>query len=383
MHKLILFKPLPDEVTVSYLSRLARVNGYRDPRDICTIFAPRDHHPSFIDFPINFTEISNVAEGFLGEAEALMEVCSWLPLQNRLGEIECSTLMSISSGQTIPTLSELSFVTHSEMKRCRTCIKADQDKYRIAYWHRIHQVPLVKTCHLHETPLEAVKFKRSTLHHGVPLPHEVRGEFTGLISDKLHGTLNELAVTAWQAISCCQKIEGAEVDAVIRDELEAKHYLRKNGSFKEKEFWGDFLAAIVKYYLATPQELKDCRKIRLPVGRRLSHPLPLGRMSLIHYLFGSWEHLLERIKWIRTFGSNGNFTNTSGRAECDPEQLGKLCRDQLVDFVATAPKGDRLAFTRKHYRVFRWLLRHDKAILDQLLPIPKGRRKQLILFETS
>lgn len=242
---------------------------------------------------------------------------------------------------------------------------------------------MVKTCPQHGTPLEAVKFRRSTLHHGVPLPHEEQGEFSGLISDELHGTLNELAVTAWQAISCCQKIEGAEVDAVIRDELEAKHYLRQNGSFKEKEFWGDFLAAIAKDYRATPQELKVCRKINLPVGRRLSHPLPLGRISLIHYLFGSWDHLLERINWIRTFGSKGDFINTLGRAECDPEQLGKFCRDQLVDFVATTPKGDRLAFTRKHYRAFRWLLRYDKGILDQLLPIPMGRHKQLTLFETA
>jgi hypothetical protein len=44
-----------------------------------------------------------------------------------------------------------------ELKTCRDCVREDRNNHGEAFWHRSHQIPEMKVCHLHETPLQKMK----------------------------------------------------------------------------------------------------------------------------------------------------------------------------------------------------------------------------------
>src|SRR5258707_529671 len=40
------------------------------------------------------------------------------------------------------------------LRRCPDCVKSDRQQYGEAYWHRLHQVPGVRICPIHDCVLE-------------------------------------------------------------------------------------------------------------------------------------------------------------------------------------------------------------------------------------
>lgn len=49
------------------------------------------------------------------------------------------------------------------LKYCPTCYLLDTEKYGEAFWHRVHQIPLLPLCPMHRTPLTAVPIKFARL----------------------------------------------------------------------------------------------------------------------------------------------------------------------------------------------------------------------------
>lgn len=379
--KLIFTTPLPDELLASYLSRLAKINGYRDQRDIWNALSGRSDCTSFIDAKVSFPIIAEAIGAGAETPEGLVKDCTFLPGQVFFGELSDDELLSIVSAERTPTLSQLTFMGPAALKYCEQCVQEDFATHNVSYWHRVHQVPLVKVCPIHQVLLVCVQFKRANLHIKFPMPNEVSAKLTKHQVGEICVPLLAVADIGDRILAVSKECMKAELREVIWDELGSRRYLGRGGVFHRHRFVADLIALLEKHFFPTPTEVVKLRKIVPRHWAPRSTRMALGSVVLIYFLFGSWAGLLERSRWVSTFGSRyaGLFEKMAvSPREHDP---GRAYRNECADFIARHPNGTRLEFTRKHYRAFRWLSRYDLALLDHLLPIPVGRAKQFELFD--
>lgn len=377
--ELILTTPLPDELLASYLSRLAKINGFRDQRAIWNAFNGRSDCTSFIDAEVCFPRLAEVMCGVACTAEGLVKNCTFLPAQVSLGEFGDKELLSIVAAETMPTLSQLTFMGHAALKYCERCVLDDFCTYDVPYWHRVHQIPFVKLCPIHHTELVCVQFKRADLHNNFPMPNEVSSKSTKTRVRVIYAPMLLADIPA-NVLAASEVGTKPDLRSAIWEELGDRRYLRRDGSLEREKLISGLLTLLGKYFSPTPAETIELRRIVSRYGvARLQQP-PLGTVFLIYFLFGSWEGLRERFRWMSTFGSQYVFPFEKQKPPLHELDLGRSCRHECLDFVSRHPQGTRLEFTRKYYRAFRWLSRYDTAFLDHLLPIPVGRAKQFVLF---
>lgn len=378
--ELILTTPLPDELLASYLSRLAKINGFRDQRNIWNVLSHRSDCPSFIDAEVSFPTIADIAEG-PETRESLVRNCTFLAGQAFIGELSDDELLSVVAADRTPTLSQLTFLGPAALKYCERCVHEDSAIHEVSYWHRVHQVPMVKVCPIHQVSLARVQFRRADLHYKFPMPNEVSSKLTKTQDSAMSVPMLAVADIAASLLAVPDERMKTELRAVIWEELGNRGYLRRGGVLQRKLLVADLYAILNKYFSPTPAEMVELRRVVVRYGNPQSPQPPLGAVFLIYFLFGSWNRLLERSRWMSTFGSRYACSFEKKEASSREPDPGCTYRNECVDFVARLPQGTRLEFTRRYYRAFRWLSRYDPAFIDRLLPIPVGRAKQFRLFD--
>lgn len=226
--------PLPDELLASYLSRLAKINGFRDQRDIWNAVNGRSDCTSFIDAEVCFPRLAEVMGGIAGAAECLVKDCTFLPTQVILGELSDDQLLNIAAAVTMPSLSDLTFVGPAALKYCEQCIQDDSANHDVSYWHRVHQIPMVNVCPIHQVLLVRVQFKRADLHYKFPLPIEVPSRLISSPAGAMCAPMLAVAEIAQRALAASDEEWKQDLRAVICEELGNRRYLRRGAGLLRK-----------------------------------------------------------------------------------------------------------------------------------------------------
>ena len=378
----ILLSPYPDEMLASVMARMCRANGLEDFRRLWTIFTgERTGCASFIDAKVSFPSICARAGAFFGSLENLLENCTWVVTQARLGEIDACFLEDMLAGCYQPTLSELTFVNRTQLKFCPRCVEEDVKKCGTAYWHRVHQLPLVTACSEHGDKLHSIVLKRSGLHSNFPLPLDLCSTCdndvvpNGEVSEwGLEATIGE--ILADRTFS----FDPSVVYSALWDELGARKLLAPGRTLRKAEL---IQALCVQLRYCSSQPGMELEKLSNQILLSLINPQRgpvLGRGVLIHWLFGSWQAFKERCRWISCLGLPFGVLASRICEARDLETTRQRHRGICMECIQKHPAISRLEFTKTEYRSFHWLLHRDRNWLDIQLPIPKRCGVQLELF---
>lgn len=375
---------LPDETLCSILARLSRLNGVTDFRDIAAIYLANPVCPSFIDAPIDLPEFCRRTRYVYGDPNAVLSKLTWYVAQARLGERDVEALSAIECGDVRPTLSQLTFDDSAVLCYCLACIEEDIGRFGVSYWHRIHQLPMVRCCPQHGRPVVKVKIKRASLHHAFPLPGDFVSQdelITSTERDSATQTEKEVTAIANEILSDTNVPQDAGcVSSTFIDELRRRRMLTPGGALRKIEclvplrHWANCVGGT---------STSDEEKMLARLVRGLTEPgigIPLGRTLLVQCLFGSWKAFVEKLCWTKVFGGRGVSATGTSKALPDPEKLQAHHRHLCEAFIRQHPNCSRLDFTKAEYRSFRWLLHNDKVWLDSQLAVPVRGGVQSALF---
>lgn len=381
---MILPAHLPDETLCSILARLCRLNGVTDFRDIAMIYLANPVCPSFIDAPIDLPVFCRRTRYVYGDPKEVLSKLTWYVAQARLGERDVDALSAIERGDVRPTLSQLTFDGSAVLCFCLTCVEEDIGRFGVAYWHRIHQSPMVRCCPHHGGRVAKMKVKRVSLHLAFPLP----GDFVS--QDELMTTTEinlvtplekEVAATAYEILFDTNAPHDAGcVSSTFIDELRRRRMLTAGGALRNIEFfeqlrqWANCIGGT---------STSDGEKMLARLVRGLTEPgigIPLGRTLLVQCLFGSWKAFGERLCWTNILGWLEARQAGASKSLLNPGNLKVRHRQLCETFIRQHPNCSRLDFTKAEYRSFRWLLHNDKEWLDSQLAVPVRDGVQLALF---
>lgn len=369
----------PDETLCSLLARMARLNGITDFRDLAEAFFGEALCTSFIDARIHLPTLCIRLREVYGDPISVIERFTWLGARVRLGEVESSWLNTLANGDGTIQLGDLTFQNEAMLGYCPTCVQHDVDRFGVAYWHRLHQLSIVRCCPEHGDWIRRIKIKRSSLHCSFPLPgdfisNEDSSEAAVAVVTR---RCQELAYLAFLALHCTWPFEISIARLALERELRTCGLLDKKGKVIRKEL-------AIWLYQGFCEE-GDTHKqlvsqiVRSFNGRNTGDAL--CRVALIYLMFGSWAFFEERCRWETALRSDQGERSGAISASVEADEMRReQYRKNCIEFIETNSSPTRHNFIRTEYRSFRWLLRNDKEWLDFQLPILYQSPVQLTLF---
>ena len=378
---MILPAHLPDETIASLLSRMGRLNGYSDLRDLTETFCGDGPISSFIDAEIDLLRFSRQTNFVYPGPVELLKHLTWNTAQVKLGEIAGQRIDGLANDDFRITVGSTIFPNSAELGYCPSCRDNELRLYGMTYWHRLHQIPIIFFCPTHGDRIVKIRVKRFTLHKNFPGP----GDFElNRIEHELGFDLNEnfwlgVAVMA-AALFRGDEVHDAEMTyPVLADELRRKKYALPISGVRLSAITKDLAEQAFQNSIEThaPEAMTFLRRIAQSFDKPEQGML-LGRVVLLYWLFGGWEAFQARCHWLSVFGSESGVatkTATTTRSKLEA-QYRRVC----TAYIKEHPECTRLEFLKAEYRSFRWLLHNDKIWLDRQLPIPNRGGKQLELF---
>jgi hypothetical protein len=151
---------LPDELLFSLASRQHRLAGHVNARVTCQQLFGHSLRGSAHDFPSRIDQLVARFDGYLGDADTVIRDHTVLPFYLPLRSAgQAANALSAMRGDGIGGLKySLGLLTsrfraHHPLKACLACMEADRRDWHVAYWHRRHQVPGVWVCNVHDAPM--------------------------------------------------------------------------------------------------------------------------------------------------------------------------------------------------------------------------------------
>ena len=380
--RLVLPVPLPDEMFCSLLTRLCQLNGIDDFRDLANYCFGSPPYASFIGAQVNFLSFCRHTDSAYGQASDVVQALTCVTAQYCLGEISRATFAAIQSGHATLSLRQLTFHDTTALRYCPLCAEADLARFGMAYWHRLHQLPVVRCCPEHGESLCLMPLKLAELHQSFPSPREISLNRAETPAGRFQTTpfWRDLAKTVSRAFGTPVSSGEEIIDATLLAELRTRRLVTPEGVVRVKELqrqltpllWGDESA-----------EKEHTTRIFLSrIARsvlKMERGVVLGRLLLIHWLFGTWESFEEKCNWMQVMGHCEILQKEKSVAEVI-DSLRSYHRHACMQFMLDNPGCSRLMFLKSTYRSFRWLLHNDPAWLDNQLPFPLSQGEQLPLF---
>lgn len=175
---------LPDETLFSLASRYHRMTGNRLASTTCNLLFGHQQRGSAHDFPSRIDAFVERTEGTFGTAAEIIHGHTILPLFQRFvtkqrGDAAERALRGEQIGSLKYRLGLLTsrFGASFPLKACIDCIREDVRRFRVAYWHRAHQLPGVWLCQRHDTSLWVSQFKATGIQRfswQLPAPEHLR-----------------------------------------------------------------------------------------------------------------------------------------------------------------------------------------------------------------
>lgn len=374
---MILPTPLPDELFVSVLARLGRLNGISDLRVVAEHCFGLEACSSFIDARLILPEFCERFSNAYGEPEKLLEQLTTLGARRSIGEIDEAVWNSLVFGESSISVGELIFHAVVELRFCPSCRDADIDREGIAYWHRMHQLPILRRCVVHGERLKKAVIKRVALHQSFPLPGDFSGEGeVDLPLAWINGFEIELGKFS-KALLTQQRPSQGLLEQALLEGLRQQKILTSKGGLRTGEL-SDFLSCL-SHRSEFPVGM-SCRLVVRGV-REPERGVAFGRALLLCALFGDWRIAEESCKWVEVMGrGDGNAVRDPLDLEMGPLSMRERHREKCCVYMFNHLPYSRHGFTKQNYRSFRWLLHNDKDWLDNHLPVAEREMEQLTLF---
>jgi len=340
--------PLPDETLCSLLARVCRWNGIADFRDITTLYFGNPLYASFIDAHINLPEFCKRTDYAYGDSRAVLEQLTWLGAQVRLGEANASILVGMADGTLMPSLSKLTFHDAAALSYCPTCRLQDISEFGSAYWHRIHQLPVIRFCPQHGDRIVTVSVKRAGLHQAFPLPGDFELHRCPIAQRGVEVPAQwEGGASMVREVFASSAFFDAEIiDAAIWDELRVRRLVTPGGLLRKAEVVDLFFAHFFEN--RTTELTSEAVKFSERIVRSLMDPgrgVALGRAMLLHWLFGKWKAFEEKCYWIGVFGAGSKPATRKVHVSADKLELGLHHRTVCLGYMHERPGCSRLDFT--------------------------------------
>jgi hypothetical protein len=378
---MILPPHLPDETFASLLSRIGRLNGYSDLRDLAETFCGDGPISSFIDAEIDLLRFCRQTDFVYPSSAELLKHLTWNTAQVKLGEIAGPRIDGLANEDNRITVGSTMFPNSAELGYCPSCRENDLRHYGMTYWHRLHQLPIIYFCPMHGDRIVRLRIKRFTLHKQLPVPGDFESD--RIKRDSEFG-LNEnfwlgVAVMA-AAVLRGDEVHDAEMTyLILADELRRKKYALPLSGVRLSAITKELAEQAFQNPIEAqaPEAMTFLRRIAQSFDKP-EQGMHMGRVVLLYWLFGGWEAFLARCQWFSVFGSESGVAMQ--KAATTRTKLEAQHRRVCTAYIREHPECTRLEFLKAEYRSFRWLLHNDNSWLNRQLPIPIRGGKQLTLF---
>ncbi|HFI9705849.1 TPA: TnsD family Tn7-like transposition protein [Yersinia enterocolitica] len=201
------------------------------------------------------------------------------------------------------------------LKWCSLCAKEDLYRQGVSYWHRIHQIPGITACFMHEVLLQEVTLecRQRILLDLLPSPDSP--------SPKVSSVEYKVAIFSAELVEklTCKHL-GYNVSKAYRSKLVKLNLITANNSVRRKELMREFITYCEHYRCVInaplPKNSEDYRYLTQLLTQGASyHPFR-------HLLFSSW--LFESFSEFISASNNGItnaiprhlFRNESDEAKC-------------------------------------------------------------------
>ena len=362
MHIEITPSPLPGETIYSLIGCILALNGIRNDDANKVLFDSEDEI-RLADGKIDLDHFASVARGRYGNADDIAAAFTNIRFFQQLGTPRSeSTLANLSNGEA------------HIWRWCPSCLRADQKRFGVPYWHRTHQLPGTYVCVLHKIELVEAnapyRDRQSHVLHPGYLPASMNSTAYSLEADarKLAHQLGRFAEDALHddspAFPWCTSRQ-AMLDGLRKWGLaSARSHLRLEAIARNFSAFYMPLGTIPEISSALKE--KNIERIsRLLRNEGEETPQIRDALLLAFWLFREWETFKNACSWADVMGASpvhtqkGPHWGSSSEPEIRHASPQQQHREVCMGFLQEHPYANRSQFWRAHPKSCRWLNRND------------------------
>jgi Tn7-like transposition protein D/TniQ len=339
---------LPNESLYSLASRYHHLSGAVRPEVTARRLFGHSRGGFPHDLPGGLAHFSSIFNGRLGSASQIVMAHTILPAltafrnaDQREDAIAAMSGRSIGGLKARLGLLASGFGASFPLKACATCMLTDRLVHGVAYWHLDHQLPGAWVCLTHDRILRVSSSKRAGQNRfGWSLPSE--GDLVDVMASELANVdiaeqthLLRSFVLASRAAAASYRHGGFRRDVVavtLTSRLIELGFAAPCGRLRMKPLIMEFRRAM--HPVASIPELGTIAgsdgAAQAQVYRILSEPIqgshPLRYLSMIVWLFATWDAFLERLAHIDRRPVDKESGNAATPLQSDKTRHGDVVR---------------------------------------------------------
>lgn len=386
------FPPLyPDEVLYSGIARYHQRTAGRSFKDTMRDLYDGTLVCGTVDLPSHLRKLTNKFGGAM-DTERLINFHTLLPYYRLfLTEKRYSRaryLMEVGScwGEVHSVVGLLAsgVKNPSCLRYCSICYRLDEQEYGTPYWHRVHQLPGVLVCPIHNIFLthSAVRFNTNDHKH----------EFTilsslpviapkSLLSERDGQQLLYIAQQSLTLLNSSSKpIDSDLIRQQYLDKLQSQGYITETGRFKMRNLIDNFKEVSSEILLEITGEGFNSKEKETWLHRLLRKPdeicHPLRHLSILCFL-GERINLLMECGYeesFRRYKKKNREVKITSLQHTSEELTVRRCR--MNQTISSYGENGRKEIRLQNQKDYTWLYRHDRAWLMEALPGSIKRRKK-------
>jgi hypothetical protein len=295
-------KPFPDETVFSVLCRFHLLAAFPNFKNYTLPFLGINAARPNAEFPCCLPRIAEVSGIDVNDlARDLTSIHYYEPFVSSDDYIDAFN--ALTTGKTKSLQSKLGAIANriapgNCLKCCPECMELDNDRYGVAYWHRVHQLIGVTVCPTHYCHLVSQRRSKYSV------------QFPEIIQHMENGVVEECAMS--RLISD----EFSDRYSILTREEMVPHYLHQlgelgllttNGRVRQKllrSLLSAKLNTLSKHSSAYQHLAAQCKKECYPeclLYNPDSNHQPVKHFFLIYALFESWSGFTENIRHCTTY----------------------------------------------------------------------------------
>jgi len=309
-------EPYPDELLYSILARYHLRSSNTSSKDTLRDLFEYDSAIATIDLPSHLNKLcSNLPAGSKLSCSEIIDNHTMYPLyapflpKKRARKVK--KMMLSERGNAIHMSSGImasGVISKKNLLFCPKCFDEDILMFGEPYWHRVHQIPGVFVCHIHDVILQKLKLDKWNRHKYISLPLEKpMGNFIideNKIDNKTRKLLYEFALEVKKFLDLKNVPNLYNSKKTYMNMLHEKGYLTANNRIRQIKlheqfllFYGDeFLNLLSSSISNNNSWLADLVRKSKKAQHSIRHLL------LIKFLFGSIKEFHDNMNTYHPFG---------------------------------------------------------------------------------
>lgn len=310
-------EPYPDEILYSVFARYHLRSANSSFKDtLQDLFDSKTVIPT-IDLPSHIGEvIKKLPHGTKLTASKLINEHTLLPFYakslpvDRLLKIE--QMMMSDNGDAIHMISGITaggICKKNNLYYCSCCMKDDVMKFGETYWHRVHQIPGVFICPIHNKFLRPHITTDRSRHEYIPLPISFTEEAEEITESKISRKTREYLYMISENLGELLSLKRATLFNSNKWSIKAlyeKGLVTASNRIRQKDLHEQFLLYYGEEFLKIMDSdiLKDNSWLSNAVRKPRKALHPIRHILLINFLFGNLDKFQQtEVSNYSTFGS--------------------------------------------------------------------------------